>query len=169
VSLERVTADTPERLDEISGLVNDAYADPKFVVFDQARHEVRFPCAQEIDTWRELPEASLPRTKVWKRPGWPFVRMLIPFFQIDLTIRNARSMRLGPEDRLADPWSLNEFLYDRRARRLVLDPTVGPDLAIEVEGIDVEGAITDHVALMVERRTGLFGESDVPHGDLQLR
>src|SRR5688572_20608543 len=129
--LERVTADTPERLDEINGLVNDAYADPKLVVFDQARREVNFPCAQEIDTWRELPEASLPRTRVWKRPGWPFMRMLIPFFRVDLTIRTAHSMRLGPEDRLADPWSLNEFLYDRGARRLVLDPNVGPDLAVE--------------------------------------
>lgn len=167
--LERVVVTDPGQLFEMDRLVHDAYADLDHVAFDQASAEVRLSFAQEIDTWRELADAPVRRTTAWKRRSWwPSVRLVIPFLQVDLTIRRARSMWLGPPERLQDPWSLNEFRYDERGGRLTLEPVVGPDLIVEVEELHLDGAISDHVALIVERRVGLIGETDSSRGDLRL-
>jgi hypothetical protein len=168
VILKRVVAHRPGDLNELSGLVHDAYADSDLLTFDQTGREVRFPFAQEIDTWVDL--TGLPvRTAVRKRPRWPFERLTIPFFQVNLTIRHVASMSFGPEDLRADPWSLNEFGYEETSGRLVLDPVIGPELAVNVDRLEVEAEITDHVAITVGRRFLLIGESDTPLDALRLR
>jgi hypothetical protein len=168
VILWRVVVERSTDVDEINALVHDAYADSDLLTFDEARKEVRFPFAQEIDTWVDVSGFSVPRTKVAKRPRWPFARHVIPFFQVNLTIRNVAAMSFGPHDLLADPWSLNEFVYDERSGRLVLDPVIGPELAVDIDKLELEAEITDHVAVTVERRFGLIGESGATLDDLRL-
>lgn len=154
--------------DEISGVLHDAYGDPRLVSFDESAGVLTFPVAQEIDTWMDVPD-GVARTRAWKRRHLPGRSLSIPFMQVNVAVRSATSFQLGPEN-VDDPWMLEEIAFDATPRRLVVESMTGPLLTVEVQELSVEAAVTDHVAVMVRRRVWALGaESDASEGDTRFQ
>jgi len=168
VASERLVVVAPETLDDLNMLLHDSYADQDLVRFDERAGRLEFPAAQEIDTWREVPN-GFPRTRGTKRGRLSVSTLQIPFLQVNLLIESVRDIALGPA-RVADPWILNEAAFDRSERRLTLDPVTGPQLTVDVETLRIEAEITSHVAIIVRRRVLFFGiESDSPEREARFR
>jgi hypothetical protein len=166
VILARIVATGQTGIDEVSGVMNDAYGDRELLSFDEPRGVLTFPVAQEIDTWMDVPGA--PRTRARKRRYLPGMSLSIPFMQVNVVIRSAMSFRLGPEN-VDDPWILDEVAYDPTERRLAFEPVIGPRLTVKVQELSMEAAVTDHLAVTVRRRVGLLGaESDSPDGETRF-
>ena len=161
-----VAATAEQELAELEGLLHDAHGDQDLILFDETLGRLEFPVAQEIDTWMDVPE-KFPRTRGRKRSRLWGTTLRVPFLQINVVVWSVRRFELGPEERVADPWMLNEVEFDPSSRRLTFEPAVGPDLRVDVDELRVEAEITPHVALVVRRRIWpiVGAESDSPEWD----
>jgi hypothetical protein len=153
-------AESIEALEELSGVIHDAYFDADDVRYDGAARVLRVPFAQE---WPAINERegrsggqqpkSVPRSWRRKEKRVPFMRGLVSVAHVD---------SFAPDESAGDAGILLGISYDADARRLTIEGVSGV-LAALVERIDVTVELReDEVALYVVRRRGLLGGSEKP-------
>jgi len=152
-------AETPDGLEEVSGVIHDAWFDIDGVRYDETTQVLIIPFAQEggwgpmLDdpAWRDAPKPELVRT------SWRYRDERVPFVRGTLRITAVESVTL--DQGAGDAAMLLELLYDSATRRLTVEGVSG-DLVARVHRLDVTAELVNEVALYVRRRHGLLGVSD---------
>jgi hypothetical protein len=142
-------------LDEISGVVHDAWFDADELVHDRAAGTLAVPFAQESE-WQ-----GAPRTQFLRRT-WRYTEERVPFMHGVLRVGHV--VAVSQDENAGDAAMLLGVRYDESTRRVTVEGVSGSVTAV-VERLDVTAELhPDEVALYVRRRRShIFGaESDVP-------
>jgi hypothetical protein len=163
-------AESPEALQEVSGVIHDAYFDAGHVRYDHAARLLSVPFAQEWGDWWPLDEDAerhdAPRPEP-VRKTWRYTEERVPFMRGLLRVRHVTSFTADAE--AGDAGTLLGVRYDAATRRLTIDGVSG-NLAATVENLEVTAELrSDEVALHVARRHGWLGSSSTPLGDRSRR
>ena len=148
-------------LNEISGVIHDAWFDIDDVAYDQAAGSLCIAFAQD---WKQLPEAQArgdaPAAQLVRRT-WRYTEEHVPFARGDLRIEHVVAVRT--DEAMGDAGMLLGVSYDQSARRLIVEGVSG-SLMASIKRLGVTAELhADQVAVYVRRRRGLLGGiSDVP-------
>ncbi len=157
-------AETPKGLEEVAGVIHDAWFDIDGVRHDEATQALIVPFAQEWEwgpmlddpAWRNAPKPELLKT------AWRYQEERVPFMRGTLRIAAVESVTL---DRGAgDAAMLLGLRYDSAARSVTVEGESG-DLGARVHRLDVTADLANEIALYVRRRHGLLWMSDQPLWD----
>jgi hypothetical protein len=159
------TAESVPELDEISGVVHDAWFDVDEVVRDRAAGTVTVPFAQDPGQFDADEQCrDDPRPQLLRRT-WRYTEERVPF--IRGVLRVGHVVALSEDDEFGDAAMLLGTSYDEATRRVTVRAASGNVTAV-VERLGVTVEIHPHeVALYVRRRRSRLSgaESDVPLWD----
>ena len=141
----RFHAASAEDVEHIGGWVHDAYFDWRQIHHDSALRVVTVPFSQESHP--DLNQAG-PELVREGRFGARIYR--VPFVRCYCRIAHATGVDVADSER-DDPGMLNVVYFDVPTSAVYLDTTVGPEVRVSVEGIDVEITATSQVDFYVRR------------------
>jgi hypothetical protein len=119
---------------------HDAYFDLDDREFDAPRRTLSLPFSQRVD--QIIGVDGLPAAQPTRRT-WRFEEHRVPAVRCVLRIRQVRawSARRG----LDEPGMLNWIEWDEEQSRVRIHAVTGPEHVIDVDRLEVEVEITDHV------------------------
>jgi hypothetical protein len=144
-------ADTPEALNEVAGVIHDAWFDIDDVRHDAGTQTLIVPFAQEWDwgpmlddpAWRDAA-----RPQVVTRIG-PYRKERVPLMRGVLRIGAVESVAI--DEGAGDAAMLEELRYDSAARTVTVEGISG-DLRARVHRLDVTAELGSEVSRWVHRR-----------------
>jgi hypothetical protein len=155
-------AESGEALEEISGVIHDAYFDADAVEYEASAQTLRVPFAQGWDgllldkepEWQQAPQPEV------LRRTWRYTEERVPFMRGVIYVRHVESF--VADAGAGDAGMLLGIDYDADTRKLRIGGVSG-DLVALVGRIDVTAELrSDEFALYVSRRCGRLGVSERP-------
>jgi hypothetical protein len=128
---------------------HDAYFDVDDREFDAASRTFSLPFSQLVD--QIVGVEGLPTAERTRRT-WRFKEHRVPAVRCALRIRHVRAWS-APLD-LDEPGMLNWIEWDVERSRVTVHTVTGPEHVIDVDRLEVEVAVTDHVEREYRVRTG---------------
>ena len=149
-TLATLTARDQAGLDALP--VHDAYLDVDDREFDAASRTLSLPFSQRVD--QIVGVQGLPAAERTRR-SWRFEERRVPAVRCVLRIRHIRAW--SAPLRLDEPGMLNWIEWDAGRTPLTIHAVTGPEHVIDVDRLEVEVEITDHVDRELRVRSGLLG------------
>ena len=140
---KRLTATTPDALEEIEALIHDAHFDSADIVHDESAGTLTIPFAQEDEDW----EGDEPPWELLRQTRW-YDEHRVPFYAGRLTVHHVTAVDLPGFE---DIWMLVGIRYDAGPGRVRINAL--DQIDAHVERLRVEAELTGTVALNIRRRS----------------